>query len=151
MQFSKEAVACLVCAFDRLHSHIDNMCKQAQTTGICGNIPGTLILMFCLLLKHKNVHKKKKPKAHCLCYKKLIKCVLFGFYKTSSSYSLGEMWHRPWRLLTACENDSQSDVVSTNITVLEDNLRLRDLTTLLQGKHHKMSMEVWSIVYFSEL
>uniref|UniRef100_A0A8C9ZEL1 E3 ubiquitin protein ligase n=1 Tax=Sander lucioperca TaxID=283035 RepID=A0A8C9ZEL1_SANLU len=25
MQFSKEAIACLVCVFDRLHSHIDNM------------------------------------------------------------------------------------------------------------------------------
>lgn len=33
-------------------------------------------------------------------------------------------------------------MVSANITVLEENLRLRDLTTLLQGKHHKMSMEV---------
>lgn len=46
MQFSKEAVACLVCAFDRLNSHIDKMCKQAQITGICGNMPGTLIPMF---------------------------------------------------------------------------------------------------------
>lgn len=48
MQFSKEAVAYLVCAFDRLHSHIDNMGKHAQTTGICGNMAGTLILMFFL-------------------------------------------------------------------------------------------------------
>uniref|UniRef100_H3D5M1 E3 ubiquitin protein ligase n=1 Tax=Tetraodon nigroviridis TaxID=99883 RepID=H3D5M1_TETNG len=78
MQFSKEAVDCLVCAFDRLHSHIDSMCKQVQAA--------------------------------------------------------------------ACENDSQSDVVSTNITVLEENLRLRDLTTLLQGKHHKMSMEYNELV-----
>lgn len=60
MQFSKEAVACLVCAFDRLHSHIDNMCKHAQTTGICGNMPGTLMLMFGMLLKHKDVHKEKE-------------------------------------------------------------------------------------------
>lgn len=46
MQFSKEAVACLVCAFDRLHSHIDSMCKQVQAAGIYGN---TVIFMFCEL------------------------------------------------------------------------------------------------------
>lgn len=33
MQFSKEAIACLVCVFDRLHSRIDNMCKQVQAAG----------------------------------------------------------------------------------------------------------------------
>lgn len=51
MQFSKEAVACLVCAFDRLHSHIDSMCKQVQAAGIYGNTV-TVIFMFCKLLKH---------------------------------------------------------------------------------------------------
>lgn len=37
MQFSKEAIACLVCVFDRLHSRIDSMCKQVQAAGNCGN------------------------------------------------------------------------------------------------------------------
>lgn len=38
MQFSKEAIACLVCVFDRLHTCIDNMCKQVQAAGNRGNI-----------------------------------------------------------------------------------------------------------------
>uniref|UniRef100_A0A8C9ZAH5 E3 ubiquitin protein ligase n=1 Tax=Sander lucioperca TaxID=283035 RepID=A0A8C9ZAH5_SANLU len=71
MQFSKEAIACLVCVFDRLHSHIDNMCKQ---------------------------------------------------------------------------DDSQSDIINVNHTLLEENNRLRDLATLLQGRHHKMSMEYNELV-----
>jgi len=33
MQFSKEAIACLVCVFDRLHSRSDNMCQQVQAGG----------------------------------------------------------------------------------------------------------------------
>ena len=33
MQFSKDAIAHLVCVFDRLHSCIDNMCRMVQTTG----------------------------------------------------------------------------------------------------------------------
>lgn len=33
MQFSKEAIACLVCVFDRLHSRIDDMGKQVQAAG----------------------------------------------------------------------------------------------------------------------
>lgn len=35
MQFSKEAISCLFCVFDRLHSRIDDMCKQVQTAGNC--------------------------------------------------------------------------------------------------------------------
>lgn len=35
MQFSKDAMARLVCVFDRLHSCIDNMCKQVQDAGKC--------------------------------------------------------------------------------------------------------------------
>lgn len=38
MQFSKEAIACLVCVFDRLHSRIDDMCKQVQAAGISYSI-----------------------------------------------------------------------------------------------------------------
>ncbi|XP_034716751.1 E3 ubiquitin-protein ligase BRE1B isoform X2 [Etheostoma cragini] len=78
MQFSKEAIACLVCVFDRLHSRIDNMCKQVQAA--------------------------------------------------------------------ACEDDSQSDIINVNHTLLEENNRLRDLATLLQGRHHKMSMEYNELV-----
>uniref|UniRef100_A0A3Q3VPP0 E3 ubiquitin protein ligase n=1 Tax=Mola mola TaxID=94237 RepID=A0A3Q3VPP0_MOLML len=73
MQFSKEAIARLVCVFDRLHSRIDNMCKQVQ-------------------------------------------------------------------------DDSQSEIISVNCSLLEDNIRLRDLATLLQGRHHKMSMEYNELV-----
>lgn len=58
MQFSKEAVACLVCAFDRLHSHIDSMCKQVQAAGICGNTV-TVIVTFCKLLKLKETTPSK--------------------------------------------------------------------------------------------
>ncbi|XP_078135087.1 E3 ubiquitin-protein ligase BRE1B isoform X3 [Sander vitreus] len=78
MQFSKEAIACLVCVFDRLHSRIDNMCKQVQAA--------------------------------------------------------------------AYEDDSQSDIINVNHTLLEENNRLRDLATLLQGRHHKMSMEYNELV-----
>lgn len=52
------------------------------------------------------------------------------------------IWHDYSSLLVACEDDSQSDIVSMSHTLLEDNIRLRDLATLLQGRHHKMSMEV---------
>ncbi|XP_037320557.2 E3 ubiquitin-protein ligase BRE1B isoform X2 [Pungitius pungitius] len=78
MQFSKEAIACLVCVFDRLHSRIDNMCKQVQAA--------------------------------------------------------------------AYEDDSQSDIINVNHTLLDENTRLRDLATLLQGRHHKMSMEYNELV-----
>ncbi|XP_068439417.1 E3 ubiquitin-protein ligase BRE1B isoform X1 [Clinocottus analis] len=78
MQFSKEAIACLVCVFDRLHNRIDNMCKQVQAA--------------------------------------------------------------------ACEDDSQSDILNVNNTLLDENTRLRDLATLLQGRHHKMSMEYNELV-----
>ncbi|KAJ3608018.1 hypothetical protein NHX12_025068 [Muraenolepis orangiensis] len=30
MQFSKEAIACLVCVFDRLHSHINSLCRYVH-------------------------------------------------------------------------------------------------------------------------
>lgn len=33
MQFSKEAIACLVCVFDRLHSRIDDMGRRVQAAG----------------------------------------------------------------------------------------------------------------------
>lgn len=33
MQFSKDAIACLVCVFDRLHSRIDDMCRKVQAAG----------------------------------------------------------------------------------------------------------------------
>lgn len=33
MQFSKDAIAQLVCVFDRLHSRIDSMCRAAQEAG----------------------------------------------------------------------------------------------------------------------
>lgn len=81
MQFSKEAVACLVCAFDRLHSHIDNMCKQAQATGICGNMPVTVILMFCKLLKHKDVRKENKTLGRLFLLLKLIKLLFLAFIR----------------------------------------------------------------------
>lgn len=48
MQFSKEAIACLVCVFDRLHSRIDDMCRQVQAAGNCGNT----------LRKMHNLHTK---------------------------------------------------------------------------------------------
>lgn len=33
MQFSKSAVACIVCIFDRLHSSIDDLCSRIQVAG----------------------------------------------------------------------------------------------------------------------
>nr|XP_061807416.1 E3 ubiquitin-protein ligase BRE1B-like [Nerophis lumbriciformis] len=73
MLFSKEAIACLVCAFDRLHSCIDDMCKQIQAA--------------------------------------------------------------------ACEDESLASVSAVNRTLLDENRRLRDQATLLQGRHHKTCME----------
>lgn len=72
MQFSKEAVACLVCAFDRLHSHINCMSKQVQATGMRRNTPVTVILTFCKLLKKKDVHKETKP----------LRCFIFFILKS---------------------------------------------------------------------
>ncbi|XP_034049811.1 E3 ubiquitin-protein ligase BRE1B-like [Thalassophryne amazonica] len=77
MQFSKEAIACLVCVFDRLHSRVDDMCKQVQAA--------------------------------------------------------------------VCNDDSQTENI-LKCTLLEENSRLRDLATLLQGRHHKMSMEYNELV-----
>ncbi|CAK6964133.1 E3 ubiquitin-protein ligase BRE1B isoform X2 [Scomber scombrus] len=78
MQFSKEAIACLVCVYDRLHSRINDMCKQVQAA--------------------------------------------------------------------ASDDESQSEIINVNHTLLDENSRLRDLATLLQGRHHKMSMEYNELV-----
>uniref|UniRef100_A0A8C8DQH4 E3 ubiquitin protein ligase n=1 Tax=Oryzias sinensis TaxID=183150 RepID=A0A8C8DQH4_9TELE len=66
MQFSKDAIAQLVCVFDRLHSRIDSM---------------------------------------------------------------------------SCKDDNHPDIIQ-NRTLLEENTRLHELSTLLHGRHHKMSMEL---------
>ncbi|XP_077595046.1 E3 ubiquitin-protein ligase BRE1B [Stigmatopora nigra] len=73
MLFSKEAIACLVCAFDRLHSYIHDMSKQIQAA--------------------------------------------------------------------ACEDETLASVSAFNRTLLDENRRLRDQATLLQGRHHKTCME----------
>ncbi|XP_041733838.2 E3 ubiquitin-protein ligase BRE1B isoform X1 [Coregonus clupeaformis] len=78
MQFSKEAAACMVCVFDRLHSRIDSLCTQI--------------------------------------------------------------------LSTVFEDDSQEEMLRLNRTLLEENGRLRDLASSLQGRHHKMSMEYNELV-----
>ncbi|KAM9773436.1 E3 ubiquitin-protein ligase BRE1B-like [Syngnathus typhle] len=78
MLFSKDAIACLVCVFDRLHSCIDDMCKQIQAA--------------------------------------------------------------------ACEDESLASVGAMNRTLLDENRRLRDQATLLQGRHHKTSMEYNELV-----
>ncbi|XP_017274100.1 E3 ubiquitin-protein ligase BRE1B [Kryptolebias marmoratus] len=44
-----------------------------------------------------------------------------------------------------CQDDNQSDL-SLKHTLLEENNRLRDLATLLQGRHHKMSLEYNELV-----
>lgn len=82
MHFSKEAVACLVCVFDRLHSHIDSMCKQVQAAGICGNT--TVIFIFCKLLKHKETTPSK---IHYVFHIKTHETLLFGYHNSLSSYS----------------------------------------------------------------
>lgn len=56
MQFSKEAIARLVCVFDRLHSRIDNMCKQVQAAGNWRNVTEYLIIissnwLSCVIIK----------------------------------------------------------------------------------------------------
>uniref|UniRef100_A0A8C8EK75 E3 ubiquitin protein ligase n=1 Tax=Oncorhynchus tshawytscha TaxID=74940 RepID=A0A8C8EK75_ONCTS len=78
MQFSKEAAACMVCVFDRLHSRIDGLCTQIQSA--------------------------------------------------------------------VCEDDSQEELLRLNRTLLEENSRLQDLASSLQGRHHKMSMEYNELV-----
>lgn len=64
MLFSKEAIACLVCVFDRLHSRIDSMCKQVQAAGNCGDMVVTDRFVFDKPLAH--IHKNKKEE--CLQY-----------------------------------------------------------------------------------
>ncbi len=44
--------------------------------------------------------------------------------------------------LSVCEDDSQREIIATNRTLLEEHNRLQDLAYSLQGKHHKMSLEV---------
>uniref|UniRef100_A0A8C7Y201 E3 ubiquitin protein ligase n=1 Tax=Oryzias sinensis TaxID=183150 RepID=A0A8C7Y201_9TELE len=73
MQFSKDAIAQLVCVFDRLHSQL---------------------------------------------------CV---------------------SVLLACKDDNHPDIIQ-NRTLLEENTRLHELSTLLHGRHHKMSMEYNELV-----
>lgn len=45
-------------------------------------------------------------------------------------------------VLSVCEDDSQQEIVATNRTLLEENSRFQDLASSLQGRHHKMSLEV---------
>lgn len=52
MQFSKEAIARLVCVFDRLHSRIDDMCKQVQAAGNCGDMLVTDAFIYDKSLMH---------------------------------------------------------------------------------------------------
>jgi len=61
----------------------------------------------------------------------LLSCWCFSFFCKHS-----------WSSLAAREDESQSDDVGVNDALLDENTRLRDLATLLQGRHHKMSMEV---------
>ena len=127
MQFSKEAIARLVCVFDRLHSRIDNMCKQVQAAGNWRNVTEYIIIISSNWLPY------------------IIIIVLV--YKPKQSFcefgSLFLIWKDYWPFFQAYDDDSQSEVISVNCSLLEDNVRLRDLATLLQGRHHKMSMEVW--------
>jgi len=48
MQFSKGAVACMVCIFDRLHSSIDELCTRVESAGkiklICCDFLSTKLL-----------------------------------------------------------------------------------------------------------
>ncbi len=44
--------------------------------------------------------------------------------------------------LSVCEDESQREIIATNRTLLEEHNRLQDLAYSLQGKHHKMSLEV---------
>ncbi|TSK14732.1 E3 ubiquitin-protein ligase BRE1B [Bagarius yarrelli] len=78
MQFSKSAVACLVCIFDRLHSNIEDLCSRIQAA--------------------------------------------------------------------VNEDDSQREVIATNCTLLEENSKLQELASSLQGRHHKMSLEYNELV-----
>lgn len=51
-----------------------------------------------------------------------------------------------------CEDDSQREIIATNRTLLEENNRLQDLASSLQGKHHKMSLEVSvSLILFDQI
>lgn len=61
MQFSKEAIACLVCVFDRLHSRIDNMCKQVEAAGNYADMLITDTFIYFMQIREK-IHLK-----HILC------------------------------------------------------------------------------------
>lgn len=55
-------------------------------------------------------------------------------------------------VLLACKDDNHPDIIQ-NRTLLEENTRLHELSTLLHGRHHKMSMEVkcflfWMFFFF---
>ncbi|TRY91071.1 hypothetical protein DNTS_028524, partial [Danionella cerebrum] len=45
-----------------------------------------------------------------------------------------------------CEDDAQQEIITTNHTLLEENNRLHNLSSSLQGKHHKMSLEYNELV-----
>ncbi|XP_028263741.1 E3 ubiquitin-protein ligase BRE1B isoform X2 [Parambassis ranga] len=46
----------------------------------------------------------------------------------------------------AYEDENQSEIINMNHNLLEENSLLRDRATLLQGRHHKMSMEYNELV-----
>uniref|UniRef100_H2LUU0 E3 ubiquitin protein ligase n=1 Tax=Oryzias latipes TaxID=8090 RepID=H2LUU0_ORYLA len=48
-------------------------------------------------------------------------------------------------VLLACKDDNHPDIIQ-NRTLLEENTRLHELSTLLHGRHHKMSMEYNELV-----
>lgn len=45
--------------------------------------------------------------------------------------------------LSVSEDDGHREVIATNRSLLEENNKLQDLASSLQGRHHKMSLEVF--------
>lgn len=100
MQFSKEAIACLVCVFDRLHSRIDNMCKQVQAAGNCGDM---LVTDTFIYEKSKwHINYKEEHLQHILYpILKLIICCKLGFICHYQFVGVHNMSRVFWHLLVA--------------------------------------------------
>lgn len=66
MQFSKEAIACLVCVFDRLHSRINDMCKVVQDAGNYGSTLGNDTSIYVKPLALIDRKESAISSAHCI-------------------------------------------------------------------------------------
>lgn len=94
------------------------------------------------------------------CFLYMAELCIHGTYKTACALNacnhglivgcFTQLWSPHWFAMrynalcapSVCEDDNQREILAQNCSLLEENRRLQDLASSLQGKHHKVSMEV---------